>query len=116
VLQIQENPYLQYFVGLSSYKDEPLSTASCLPRSEKEWVKTFSHLLKRASSAALKVEGSGKQHNHLRLLRWFCSGFSGFCLRCIKKHTTGCISQLAGGGIIHLCISDYVQARNPVGG
>jgi IS5 family transposase len=23
VLQIQENPYLQYFVGLSSYKDEP---------------------------------------------------------------------------------------------
>jgi hypothetical protein len=28
VLQIQENPYLQYFVGLSSYKDEPPFTAS----------------------------------------------------------------------------------------
>ena len=28
VLQIQENPYLQYFVGLSSYTDEPPFTAS----------------------------------------------------------------------------------------
>lgn len=28
VLQIQENPYLQYFVGLSSYKDEPPFTPS----------------------------------------------------------------------------------------
>ncbi len=28
VLQIQENPYLQYFVGLSSYKDEAPFTAS----------------------------------------------------------------------------------------
>ena len=28
MLQIQENPYLQYFVGLSSYKDEPPFTAS----------------------------------------------------------------------------------------
>jgi len=27
-LQIQENPYLQYFVGLSSYKDKPPFTAS----------------------------------------------------------------------------------------
>jgi len=28
VLQIQENPYLQYFVGLSSYKDDPPFTPS----------------------------------------------------------------------------------------
>ena len=28
VLQIQENPYLQYFIGFSSYKDEPPFTSS----------------------------------------------------------------------------------------
>jgi hypothetical protein len=47
VLQIQENPYLQYFVGFSCFQDKRPPAPACLLRFANAWEKIFFPLLKK---------------------------------------------------------------------
>lgn len=67
VQQISENPYLQYFLGLSEYKDEPLFDASLMTHFRKRFDKaTLARIndmivagaLKQANNLGTDVDGS----------------------------------------------------------
>ena len=78
VLQIQENPYLQYFVGLSSYKDEPPFTASLLVEIRKRlgrkvfssFEKTILRSIenKRSRNASKQLESSDTPENRGKMV------------------------------------------------
>ncbi|BCL59432.1 transposase [Desulfomarina profundi] len=77
VLQIQENPYLQYFVGLSSYKDEPPFTASLFVEIRKRMGRKvflsfeetiLSSIEKKRHRKTSKLPGSDDPENHGKMV------------------------------------------------
>ena len=82
VLQIQENPYLQYFVGLCSYKDEPLFTARLLVEIRKRMGKNvFSSfeksILSSIESKRIRKTTQSSETSEMVLLRFFWALLTG---------------------------------------